>query len=300
MKIFIIGAGAIGKALSVFLHNAGKDVLLVRGSVNDEPEHSETLRVEINSGKVLSATINVSSIARLSLLDGLVVLTNKSFGNARLAQLLKQKTGSSPVIILQNGLNVERPFIEAGFQHIYRCVLFVTAQINENNIVRFRPVTLCPVGRVRDSADNATQIASALNTAQFCFKPEQDIEHVIWKKTIANCVFNSICPLLDIDNGIFHRNSEALYIAKNIITECIDVAKAFNIALNSKEVTDSLLQISQQSDGQFISTLQDIRNGRETEIDTLNIEIARMADEMNIPVPQTRLLGKMIQLKSSR
>ncbi|HCZ36261.1 MAG TPA: ketopantoate reductase, partial [Cytophagales bacterium] len=34
-NIYIIGAGAIGKALAVFLNRAGKNVTLVRGSVND-------------------------------------------------------------------------------------------------------------------------------------------------------------------------------------------------------------------------------------------------------------------------
>ncbi len=63
---------------------------------------------------------------------------------------------------------------------------------------------------------------------------------------------------------------------------------------------EQLLQISRSSDGQLISTLQDIRNGRETEIEFLNLEMARMAAAQHprIDLPRTELLGKMTLAKA--
>jgi 2-dehydropantoate 2-reductase len=60
---------------------------------------------------------------------------------------------------------------------------------------------------------------------------------------------------------------------------------------------DSLLLISRSSDGHFISTLQDIRNHRPTEIATLNLAIAGMAATEQAAI-QTRLLGRLTLLKS--
>jgi len=62
-------------------------------------------------------------------------------------------------------------------------------------------------------------------------------------------------------------------------------------------VMDNLLLISRASDGQLISTLQDIRNHRPTEIATLNLAIAGMASTEQAVI-QTRLLGQLILLKS--
>ena len=61
-----------------------------------------------------------------------------------------------------------------------------------------------------------------------------------------------------------------------------------------------LLQISQRSDGQLISTLVDINQGRRTEIDTLNLAVAHLADQLGRPelASLTRLLGKLVQLKA--
>ncbi|WP_071836934.1 ketopantoate reductase family protein [Terrimonas ferruginea] len=111
-----------------------------------------------------------------------------------------------------------------------------------------------------------------------------------------NSVFNSVCPLLETDNGIFHRNVAALEIARTVIAECIAVARTQGISLTASEVEESLLKISKLSDGQLISTYQDILAGRRTEIDTLNFEIVRMAGNVN--VSNTKLLGELVRLKA--
>ena len=142
-----------------------------------------------------------------------------------------------------------------------------------------------------------SHIAALLNTPYFGFRAEGDIQPIIWKKAIVNSVFNSVCPLLETDNGIFHRNPQALQIAESLVAECLCVAKEQGVNLNQAEVMDSLLLISRSSDGHFISTLQDIRNHRPTEIATLNLAIAGMAATEQAVI-QTRLLGRLTLLKS--
>jgi len=297
-QIYIIGAGAIGKALAVFLHQNQKKVKLLRGSVDDGTHGFENISVTLDD-KILEAEIEISSLSNFQELDGIVVLTSKSFGNENLAELLKGKTGKSPVILLQNGLGVEHAFIENDFPEIYRCVLFVTSQVLENGDVRFKPVADCPIGTIKGSGLLLTEAIDMLNTSWFHFVVEPNIQTVIWKKAIVNSVFNSVCPLLDIDNGIFHRDTNALELAGRIITECLLVATENGILLGKDEVLESLLRISRFSDGQLISTLQDIRSGRRTEIGTLNGAIVTIARNLNMAhlVPETRLLWEMTRLK---
>ena len=144
------------------------------------------------------------------------------------------------------------------------------------------------------------EIVEQLATAQLKFRPEPEIQSIIWEKAILNSVFNSICALLDIDNGIFHRDQAVLELARRVIDECVGVAHAYGIKLDGLAIETKALVISKSSDGQLISTLQDIRNGRETEIDTLNLKIARLAEELNEgpSVLETKLLGVLTQMKS--
>ncbi|MBC7848849.1 MAG: 2-dehydropantoate 2-reductase [Chitinophagaceae bacterium] len=298
--IYIIGAGAIGKALAVLLKRQNRKVILVRSSVSEELSYNEEIEVVQGDGTVIREEIKVRSLSLIDLYHGLIVLTNKSYGNERIAKILKERKTAAPIVILQNGLKVEEPFIVNNHLHIYRCVLFVTSQPNAKGQISFKPVTSCPIGIIRGDEETLDEIVSALSTTSFSFNAESDIQRIIWKKAIVNCVFNSICPLLDVDNGIFHRNKRTLDLATSIISECAAIATAAGVRLSIAEITESLLSISKASDGQFISTLQDIRNKRETEIGSLNLEMARIAASFNKQetIIKTTILGELTYLKS--
>lgn len=299
-NIFIIGSGTIGKALAVFLKLAGRNPVLVRGSVNDGSRRMEHIRVELANGSIQEANVEVATLNAFDFLEGIIVLANKSFGNEQLSIALSGKTGDSPIVFLQNGLGVEQPFIDKGFPEIYRCVLFVTSQFVDLTTVRFKPVAVCPIGLISGNDAGLTNVVGLLSVPDFQFRKEKDIQTVTWKKAIINCVFNSVCPLLDTDNGIFHRDETALHIARRVLAECIGIAGAKGIGLDAAEVEESLLNISRSSDGQLISTLQDIRNKRRTEIETLNFEIVKIARSLGKEdaVKETRLLGELTKLKA--
>lgn len=296
--IYIIGNGVIAKALAVVLALNGKNVTILRGSVDVPYVSEERLQVELGD-KILEATIRISSIDHYEKLDGIILLTNKSFGNLQLSSRLEHKTGQSPVVFLQNGLHVENSFIEKGFGNLFRCVLLVTSEATGVNKVRFKPVAASPIGSINGSEQGLKQIVRELDTSEFSFHSELNIWPVIWKKVISNCVFNSICPLLETDNGIFQRNEAVLEIGRTVITECLAIANKYGIHLTETEVLQNVLMISKLSDGQKISTYQDILNNRQTEIESLNFAIADAARKVgDIPVPITSLLGNLVKIKS--
>lgn len=297
-NIYIIGNGVIAKALAVILSLRGKKVTILRGSVDEGPDYSEVIEVETGS-ELLKAEVNISTLSKRPNFDGIILLTNKSFGNEQLAHKLKNKSQHCPIVFLQNGLHIENSFMELGFSQLYRCVLFATSQSATANKVRFRMVTSSPIGVIAGSAEVLQNIVDEISSELFTFGTATDIQAVVWKKVITNCVFNSICPLLEIDNGIFHRNEDALLLAKSVIRECVAVAVQNGIAITEDEVLQNLLSISKMSDGQKISTYQDILNGRETEIETLNLAIAKVAKTAgNLSVPNTELLGQLTKLKA--
>ncbi|KFF09714.1 ketopantoate reductase family protein [Flavobacterium hydatis] len=297
-EIYIIGNGVIAKALAVALTINGRKVTILRGSIDNMPAYTKGIEVEIED-KILHADITISAISNYETLDGIILLTNKSFGNAELADKLKAKAKKAPIVFLQNGLHIENSFIDSGFTQLYRCVLLATSQSVTENRVRFKLVAPSPIGVIKGSDTVLKNIVDTLNTTLFTFRSEADIQTVIWKKVISNCVFNSICPLLETDNGIFHRNDAVLQIAKTVVAECLIVAKEYGIELTMDSVLENILFISKMSDGQKISTYQDILNKRETEIETLNLAIAKAALINGITdVRTTALLGELVKIKS--
>src|ERR1700744_3415415 len=160
--VYIFGAGAIGKALAVFLQLEGRQVVLIRGSVDDGKRSLQSFSVTLEE-RTLQANIEVNTLSYLQELDGPIVIAVKSFGNEQLARQLKSKTGNSPVVLLQNGLEVEQPFIDHDFPELYRCVLFVTSQVNDDNTLRFKPVSDCPIGPIKGSGVYLKQVTEKLS-----------------------------------------------------------------------------------------------------------------------------------------
>ena len=300
--IYILGAGAIGVALAANLIENGRDILLVRTSTANLPESTVELTVHSgdNFSKVLHVPAQVVSLSQLGGMHGTIVVTVKAYANQQIAAQLKEKGTRSPIVILQNGLNVEEPYLAVGFGEVYRCVLYATSQKASDYAVRFRQVTSSPIGLIKGSANRLQASVERLNTPDFTFHASPNIQEAIWQKAIINAVFNTVCPLLEVDNGIFARDEAVARIANDIVGESVQVAQALGLRLEQEEIMEQLLKISQGSDGQLISTLQDINRGRRTEIESLNLEIAAVAARLNpaIEIEKTKLLGDLILLKS--
>ena len=296
--IYIVGSGAVGFPLAAYLTNAGRKVVAVRSSRDDVPKSTITVTVQDGTGRV-TTPIETISLSNLTDVDGIVVIATKSYVNQAIASALKERKATGPLVIMQNGVGVEQPFLDAGFTTVCRCVLYVTSQPTSEYNFSFRPITASPIGVIQGTATELDRCVEQLNTEEFPFRAEINIQKQVWKKAIINSVFNSICPLLEVDNGVFVRDEPTANLARELVGECIMLTDRLNVGLSESEVMQQIMLISKGSK-QLISTLQDIRNGRPTEIESLNLEIARLAAAQQPPLhlPRTELLGKMILAKS--
>ena len=298
-KIFILGSGAIGFPLAAYLSDAGRSVVAVRTSREDIPHGIITVSIQ-NGDNQISVPVETISLSKLPNLDGLIVIATKAYANKAVALALKGKAATGPIVIMQNGVGVEKPFLDAHFAPIYRCILYVTGQTTSEYGFTFRPVTSSPIGIVNGEETDLTKCVEILSTEGFPFHSEANIQREIWKKAIINSVFNSICPLLDVDNGIFARDEETANLARDVVRESVMLTDRLDMRLSESELMEQIMLVSKRSNGQLISTLQDINVGRETEIEYLNLEIARVAGSLqpSLKLPRVELLGKMILAKS--
>lgn len=296
--IYVLGSGAVGFPLAAYLANAGRKVIAVRTSKKDIPHGTITVTVRQGENQV-SVPVETVSLSNLVRLDGVIVIAIKSYANEAIARVLKDKGASGPIVVMQNGVGVERPFVDAQLSPVYRCMLYITSQtVSEHNFT-FSLITPSPMGIVSGDDSLLDHYVELLTTPEFPFRAEPNIQREAWKKTIINAVFNSICPLLEVDNGIFSRDEETANLAREVVRECVALTKQLNLRLSESELMEQVMRISKGS-RQLISTLQDIRTGRQTEIDSLNLEIARVAalTEPRVPLPRVELLGKLISIKS--
>jgi 2-dehydropantoate 2-reductase len=89
-------------------------------------------------------------------------------------------------------------------------------------------------------------------------------------------------------------------LGEKVISECVKIANLSNVEISEMDVLKSVLMISKMSNGQLISTLQDINNKRKTEIETLNFAVVAIAQKLGKEheVTQTKLLGELTKMKA--
>lgn len=297
--IYIVGAGAIGYPLAALLTKAGRSVVAVRSSKGDNSGSTVEITVRNDSHR-LHAAVRTISLAKLDSLDGVIVVSAKAYANPSIARELAVRNVKGPIVLMQNGLGVEEPFQAHNLAPLYRCVVYVTSETKAEDDFEFRSITSSPIGPVAGDTEMLTQVVESLTTREFPFHAEDNIEREIWKKAIINSVFNSVCPLLETDNGVFVREEMAARLAAELVEECVRVTARLHLGWTEGELMEQIRLISTRSSGQLISTLQDLRAGRQTEIEYLNLAIARIAASMQpaIPVPKVELLGRMILAKS--
>ena len=299
--IYVVGAGGIGMPLAALLTSSGAQAVAVRTSRDDIDGATRRIAVDLAEGTSKLIDVRMVSLARLQKVDsGVVAVATKATANRAIAPLIRERFGDLPVVVLQNGLGVEEPFLEAGFPRVLRCVLYATGQQTGDAAYRFREVAPSPVGAITGEVSDIEQIVTRLSTPEFRFRTENRIVREVWRKVILNAAFNSICPLINIDNGVFERDPAVAAIARTVIEEAIAVASGSGVELLPDELMEQLMLISRRSSGQLISTLQDLLAGRETEIDYLNAAIARTGANLQPAVDPkiTRILGELVLARS--
>lgn len=298
-RIYVLGGGAIGAPLAAFLAQAGKPVALLRATPGRQ--HSPERRIQVQCGAhPIDVMVQEEFFHDTEKLEGWLVIATKAHANASIAAELARRDFCGPLVLLQNGLGIERPFLEAGFTRIVRGVLYVTSQLTRDHQYSLRVPHLSPLGMVAGDEDLLKQAMAVLSTPELPFIEVPNIERSVWKKTIINAAFNSICTLVEEDNGIFVRDELAMSLAKQVVEECTRLGRMRGVELDPNQILEEIILISSRST-QLISTLQDVRAGRPTEMDFMNLELARLAAEEQPPVelPVTSCLGKLVKIKSS-
>jgi len=298
-SVYVLGCGAVGMALAAALAGEGRPTVAVRTSGPDQ----RAARLGVSLRGISRARIPIETVPLEALGDlaGIVVIAAKAHANERIAERLKRRGVEGPVVLLQNGMGVERPFLQSRhFRQVCRGVLYLSAQKDSGDEISLRVAASAPLGVLRGNEEDLEPWVRALTTRWLPFHAERDIHWQVWRKTIVNSVFNTICPLLEADNGIFVREPLAAGLAREIVAEGVALAERHGAVLDGAEVMTQVLAISESSQGQWISTLQDLKSGRPTEMEFLNLELARLASaaEPKVDLRRTELLGRLVAEKS--
>jgi 2-dehydropantoate 2-reductase len=303
MRIYMIGAGAMGGVYGGLLKRAGCDVTLI----DPREDHirkiqDEGITIEGVRGTHVIRLPAQFNHAGLPPADLAIIFTdsNSTRDAAKAAKHLLKPGGFA--LTLQNGIgNVEALVDELGRQRVIAGVSMNSAANPAAGRSAYTNVGMTSIGEL-DGRDTprVRQVAEMLNKAGIPTEIIPDPMNWIWGKFVLNCGVNALAAITGLRGGEIYRTPEVSALQDRVIDEIMAVVERKNVKLPEKDPRKKIKDHCRIRYNKP-SMMQHIEQGRRTEIDSLNGALVREARALGISTPYNEAVVAVVKgLEKSR
>ncbi len=298
MRVFIVGAGALGSLFGGLLARAGASVCLYNPS---NVEHmraiaSAGLHIE-RDGTLFKVPVEATTTPEALAEADLVGIFVKAHQTAQaMAQIAPRLSSQSWVLSFQNGVGMESEILRfVPKERFLRGVTAHGATLLGPGRVRWAGVGPTKLGRWEGPlTPEIESILALLRSADIETEYSEEIERLLWEKLIINCAINPLTALFDQPNGAIVEDGELREIAGAVACEALGVARAHGVTMTEAEALQRVETVASKTARNISSMLQDVRRGRPTEIAYINGAVVREGRRLHIPTPLNLLLTRLI------
>jgi 2-dehydropantoate 2-reductase len=297
MRIYMIGAGAMGSVYGGLLARAGFDVTLIDirqdhiGSVQ-----RDGLVVEGVRGRHVIKVAAYTEAASLPPADFAVIFTdaNSTKDAARTAAQVLKPDGFA--LTLQNGIgNVETLVETLGAARVVAGVTMNSGAFPEPGRAAYTNAGVTSIGELDGRVTpRIEEVARMFNLAEIETRVVSDPMAEIWSKFVLNCAINSLTAVTGLRSGEMYRTPEVNALQDRIIDEILAVVEAKGVRLAEPNPRK---KIKTHCQGRYNrpSMMQHVEQGRRTEIDALNGALVREAKALGIAVPYNEAVVAIVK-----
>ncbi|MEM4463280.1 MAG: 2-dehydropantoate 2-reductase [Fervidicoccaceae archaeon] len=145
----------------------------------------------------------------------------------------------------------------------------------------------------------AEQIAEEIRRGGGKAHAEMNILPHLWLKGIVNSAINPVTAILRKPNGFVVENEYAQEIVEKVAEEGKEIAEKLGISLE-RDPLEAIIDVASRTKSNYSSMLQDILNGRRTEIDFINGYIVREGIRLGIKVDINLSLYLLVKALENR
>lgn len=300
-RIGVVGPGAMGLLHAAYLARSGFSITLLDYRRSRARRLSKEgfllLRAETAETIADSRIFLPCRLARdLKRPFDIFLFVVKAYATAQAAADVSHLIAPHTIVIsLQNGLgNVEALQKYQKAEFILAAVTTSGATLMREGFVVERGLGTISVGSVGKNLKLAQQMAALFAQAGLPAEAQADIWPVIWRKLAINCAINPLTALLNVPNGQLLM-SPAGELMQDLAYETGLVAQALGVALNPEELPAATVEVCRLTADNISSMLQDIRNGRRTEIEQINGGVVERAQQLGLSAPLNRTMTILIK-----
>jgi len=295
MKVGIIGAGAVGSLFAHHFHEHLIDFVIYEKNklIVADIENNGLTFIKGETSKTIKPSISASP--EILKETKIIFLFVKSYSTSDALSDISGLINKKQVIVsLQNGLgNIDeiKKFIDPA-EIVYGSTTIGAAKSSLSTVVAGGSGIINIGGA---ESGNVQRIHHLLNSADLNSYTVDNPDYYLWHKAAINAGINPIAAILGISNGEIITNRYASELQENIIREAVQSASANDITMDFTEVLKTTREVCENTSANICSMLQDIRNGRQTEIESINGKIIDYAANKGIDLPFNKSLYLLIK-----
>ncbi|MDP8256812.1 MAG: ketopantoate reductase family protein [Candidatus Alcyoniella australis] len=298
MRIYVIGAGAVGSIFGGYLSLGGHEVTLVES----RPETRQNverhgLRIEGLRGE-LCARPRIVEQAGPDAAAQLVMVCTKAYDTAAAVDQHRALFGADTLAMsLQNGIgNVEALAERVGGENVLAGTTTSGGYLVEPGRVCHAGQGLTVIGESRGGeSQRAQRIAKAFCDAGIQTEVSQHIDELLWSKLCVNVAINPLTALLGVPNGVPAQYEPSKRLMLAAVDEAVDVAASVGVLLDREQMRERALEVARLTADNRSSMLGDLAAGRRTEIDFINGAVARVGAQHGVDTPVNRVLAQLVR-----
>ena len=298
MKIAIVGVGAMGTLIAYCLHRAGyTSWLLDDKSGQVDTIRQEGLTVEDADGThripFHTATTEPKVIGKVDL----IIIAVKAYDTEQAMSGAVPLVGNETVVLtLQNGLyNLETIAAIVGKNRVFGGVTAHGATQLGYGYIRHAGSGETTIGSL--SGEHRTQLTGVcdlLSAAGIRTTTTADVMGTVWSKLIINAAINPLTALTRLTNGELIEYAELLDVQKRVTEEACAVAEALGITIYYDNPVEKVKEVCRATATNKSSMLQDILNGKQTEINYINGALVSEGTKCHVATPYNHVLTRLV------
>ena len=305
MKVVIVGPGAIGCLFAGMLSRHGEDVWLL----DRDPGRAKRLAANgiffeemSGAGNLLRIPVGISA-KQIGAADMVLICVKAYDTEAALRHALPLFGGHTLGVSLQNGMgNVE---ILAGCINPEHVVCASTSQGAirlKEGMIRHTGAGMTYVAPwLADHPAGARAVAALFNAAGVQTRRMDHADALIWSKLVISAGLNPVSALWGVSNGEVRTRPDLWALASDAAREAQVVAGDKGVALVYPDAVAALEEVCRNTSANRSSMLQDLQQGRRTEIEQINGAVVREAAVLGVPVPVNQdLMARVLQRAAAK
>lgn len=202
---------------------------------------------------------------------------------------IRPLVGRDTIILpLLNGIESEQATAAVyGWEHVLYALCQISVTV-KNGCAAFHPdAAVLRFGEAENDgySEKVRLVKAVLDRSRIRYEIPRDMIRAQWQKFMYNISQNQSSAVLGLPFGAWVKSEHANAIREAGMREVIAVAQAMGIDLREEDIAEQRSYLSRVSPMNKTSMLQDIENGRKTEVEQLAGALIPLARKYNVPVP---------------